>query len=289
MRWNEILDKQMLCRRGKHYYVREGSLSHDTINGMKEARNMLKGLLLAGNKEIDNSELPPGLVAIASIITRRTDPKIIDINENAIREEISKGIEGLGIKTDTKNELLERLQLSEKWDEPISADTMEEVCRAIGTSLVAVGPNQRTLVSGAPGSLSVMRDFRGECTVSEIEAEPCSPKERLRTIFWNSNGWIADKGQKIADLAAIEGANILGITDTRIKMTEMGKKLSTLLFFLEVKTKLKCRGKVFPMINGAESGGTIIAVSDRFMDAKFTEVLPGGILTSVKRNWGYSR
>ena len=40
------------------------------------------------------------------------------------------------------------------------------------------------------------------------------------------------------------------------------------------------------MINGAESGGTIIAVSDRFMDAKFTEVLPGGILTSVKGNWG---
>ena len=132
----------MLCRRGKHYYVREGSLAHDTINGMKEARNMFKGLLLAGNKEIDNSELPPGLAAISSIITGRTDPKIIDINENAIREEISKRIEGLGIKTDTKNELLERLQLSEKWDEPISADTMEEVCRAIGTSLVAVGPNQ---------------------------------------------------------------------------------------------------------------------------------------------------
>ena len=59
------------------------------LHGLKEARNMLKGLLLAGNKEIDNSELPPGLAAIASIITGRTDPKIIDINEKAIREEIN--------------------------------------------------------------------------------------------------------------------------------------------------------------------------------------------------------
>ena len=66
----------------------------------------------------------------------------------------------------------------------------------------------------------------------------------------------------------------------------MGKKLSTLLFFLEIKTKLKWRGKAFPMIAGAESGGSILAVSDRFMDAKFTEILPGGILAGVKGNWG---
>ena len=66
----------------------------------------------------------------------------------------------------------------------------------------------------------------------------------------------------------------------------MGKKLSSLLFFLEIKTKLKWRGKVFPTINGAEAGGAIIAVSDRFMDAKFLEVLPGGVLSGVKGNWG---
>ena len=40
------------------------------------------------------------------------------------------------------------------------------------------------------------------------------------------------------------------------------------------------------MIAGAESGGSILAVSDRFMDAKFTEILPGGILAGVKGNWG---
>ena len=131
-----------------------------------------------------------------------------------------------------------------------------------------------------------MRDDNGDCSVTDTVVDPIVPKEKLRSIFWNSNGWNADKGQKFAELTAAEGASIIGITDTRIKVTDMGKKLSTLLFFLEIKTKLKWRGKAYPMIAGAESGGSILAVSDRFMDAKFTEILPGGILTGVKGNWG---
>jgi hypothetical protein len=46
---------------GKHYHFRKGSLAQDIISGMIEARNALKELLLAVNKIIDNSELPPGL------------------------------------------------------------------------------------------------------------------------------------------------------------------------------------------------------------------------------------
>ena len=118
---------------GKHYHFRKGSLAQDIISGMIEARNALKELLLAVNKIIDNSELPPGLAAIASIITGRIDPKIINIEENAIKGGINKGIEELGIKIATKNDLLDRTQPSEKWDQPISVETMEYVCKAIGT------------------------------------------------------------------------------------------------------------------------------------------------------------
>ena len=139
---------------------------------------------------------------------------------------------------------------------------------------------------GSPDNPAVVRDSNGDCSLTSQDIAPIIQKEKLRTIFWNSNGWNADKGQRIADLAAIEGASVIGITDVRINGSEMGKKLSSLLFFLEIKTKLKWRGKVFPTINGAEAGGAIIVVSDRFMDAKFLEILPGGVLSGVKGNWG---
>ena len=224
--------------------------------------------------------------AIAAIVVGRIDPKIIDISDPAIKAEINGGIGGMEIKESTKMELLERLELSEEWDGPISEETLAEVCKAVGSSLVTMGQNPKTLVEGSPGSSTVMRDENGSCSINDTVVEPILPKEKLRTVFWNSNGWNADKGQKIAELVATEGANIVGITDTRIKASDMGKKLSTLIFFLEIKTKLKWRGKAFPMIPGAEAGGSILAVSDRFMDAKFSEILPGGILSGVKGNWG---
>jgi hypothetical protein len=144
--WLEILEKQMLCRRGKHYYVREGALTQDLSNGMTDARNALKGLLLSGNKTIDNSSLPPGLAAIASMVTGGIDPRIIDIADPAIKAEITKGIEALDLNESIRTGLLDRIELSEEWDSPISVETLEEVCRTIGTSLVAVGPHPETLL-----------------------------------------------------------------------------------------------------------------------------------------------
>ena len=68
-----------------------------------------------------------------------------------------------------------------------------------------------------------MRNQRYECSSTEMEVEPFTPKERLRSI-WNCNGWNVDEGQKIADLVAMEGASILGITDVRIKGNGNGGK-----------------------------------------------------------------
>lgn len=101
---------------------------------------------------------------------------------------------------------------------------MQEVCQALGSSLVAVGSNRRTLVMGSPDNPAVLRDSNGDCSLTSQDIAPIIQKEKLRTIFWNSNGWNADKGQRIADLAAIEGASVIGITDVRINGSEMGKK-----------------------------------------------------------------
>ena len=244
LEWIEIIDKQMLCRRRRSYYTREGSLIRDLELCMSDANNALKGILLAGKKCIDNSALPPGLTAIASLVSGGIDPRIMDMGEGAIKEEINKGIDALDVSPTTRSELMDRLQLSEEWDFPVLEATMQEVCQALGSSLVAVGPNRKTLVMGSPDNQAVVRDSNGECSLTSQDIAPITQKEKLRTIFWNSNGWNADKGQRIADLAAIEGASVIGITDVRINGSEMGLEaiFSSLLPGDQNKAKMEGKG-----------------------------------------------
>ena len=71
--WMDILGKQMLCRRGKHYFVREGELIQDFTNGMVDAKNALIGMLLAGRKTVDISAIPPGLIIIREDYTSKLE------------------------------------------------------------------------------------------------------------------------------------------------------------------------------------------------------------------------
>ena len=83
------------------------ALVQDFISGITDAKNALKGMLLADRKSVDNSSLPPGLAVIASIVAGGIDPRIIDMTDSIIKAEINNGIEGMGIMESTKMELLD--------------------------------------------------------------------------------------------------------------------------------------------------------------------------------------
>ena len=43
-----------------------------------------------------------------------------------------------------------------------------------------------------------------------------APKEKLRSIFWNANGWNKDRCDRIAQVAQEENADVICITDAKM-------------------------------------------------------------------------
>ena len=87
-------------------------------------------------------------------------------------------------------------------------------------------------------------------------------------------------------MAADERAHVLRLVDTRQGIREVGKKLSTLKFLLQLKTGMKWKSYDSPALEGAKAGGSFILTSEVVKGVAYNELIEGGILSELKIKWG---
>ena len=274
---NEVMDiftRMKLVRRNKSYYVTSCDLSSELTAAMDDCVNQLN-LAISDSQTTDNRDLRPGVATAFALLADGLDPATIDLRNpsvrDTIRDKLSRSNQSKGARE------LDSILVSGDLtgSAPISREALIEACKMSNTE-----PNS------LEACLEDTQDERTGATRGVMESISRSGDDRLRVLFWNSNGWDIDRGRRLADVAKEENIHVIGVVDVKIKKEEADRKLATFKYFLEMKTGIKWSGKVFPLDVGCLSGGAIMVSSDQFMDTKYQEILPFGMLSMVHGSWG---
>ena len=158
---------------------------------------------------------------------------------------------------------------------------MAILCKSLNITLnSAKGSRLGNIIRGSDANPAILETSDGKYVVTDNVQLPSVTMENLRSIFWNSNGWDVEKARRISQVAADERAHVLCLVDTRQCMREVGKKLSTLKFLLQLKTGMS------PAPEGAKAGGSFILTSEVVKGVAYNELIEGGILSELNIKWG---
>ena len=126
----------------------------------------------------------------------------------------------------------------------------------------------------------VMEDKDGiqDSIEKEVETE-----DRLRVIFWNSNGWDKERCDRVAQVAAEEQADVICLTDVRM---DQGRKkgLKSYESILEKATGRSWKGKLTARSGKKRKcyvGGSLLMTSHRCSDERYTELMEYGVMNKT--------
>ena len=251
--WEWIFKNVMLVGRNNHYYIRKGGLEEDfkiAFDWILERVIELIGeqLRLPEAGSTITLDHPP----TDNIITLEDEPsETIEIPKRILP--IASGITSLENESKmvgTQNSILATCT-------PFS---LKEGSKQDGEQ---VHPHRRANITGAfeilsedPTDAPVPNDDNQDDTIIIVEPAPrkrkschnkkepiCDPGEdksgpnnKLKVIFWNSNGWNRERCEKIATEAEKKDADVICLTDTRMDpdhWEEMERKNSKQTWLLE--------------------------------------------------------
>ena len=147
------------------------------------------------------------------------------------------------LDSDTINRIA--LRMEEEWVEGDTYGTVvEDLCKELSIPLASVNNGKAVMkVEGDRDMQTVLMTQSGACVInSNPKPKPVCSAEKLKAIFWNSNGWDITKAQKLSSLVAEEKIHVVCITDTRQDVIDAPRKLSTIIFYLNIKTGMKWSG-----------------------------------------------
>jgi hypothetical protein len=124
-------------------------------------------------------------------------------------------------------------------------------------------------------------------TVSLTETTTIKSLGKLKTIFWNSNGWEQEMCEKIAEVALEEEADVIYILDARMHPAREGH-MKGYEKRLEKFTGKKWKGKVInrpEKSKGCNIGGSILFTSHNCADVRRSGVMKYGAMDKVSLSW----
>ncbi len=122
----------------------------------------------------------------------------------------------------------------------------------------------------------------------ESDAKGGETEDKLRIIFWNSNGWDKERCDRVAQVAAEEQALVICLTDVRM---DQGRKkgLKAYESILEKATGRSWKGKMTARLGKKRKcyvGGSLLMTSHRCSDVRHTELMEYGVMNKTDSTWG---